>query len=319
MLIAPEPRGPPFRVIFPRTTMNKSASVEHRCHSSLAAFGSIRQLIAGMCCVAGLVLLAGCATTARETDLRLDEGEVSASSLPEQSFKRSTGALDSTTKQLLQTPQGGGVWMPWLLPGKTYAAFESERGDGAPSITVRAKRSVSILRQRYPVGLADARSLAFTWRISALANGADLKTSEADDSPVRIVLAFEGDRSLLSPRAHRLSEMSRLLTGEEMPYATLAYVWSNTDPVGTIVVNRRSDRIRKVVVESGAAGLGQWRAYERDIQADFLAAFGEAPGPLVAVALMTDTDNTQSELQAWYGPLRLQVGAANATAGLRQP
>lgn len=167
---------------------------------------------------------------------------------------------------------------------------------------------MSILRQRYAGGLPDVRALSFAWQIDALAVGADLATAEGDDSPVRIVLAFDGDRSRLSPRVHRLSEMSRLLTGEDLPYATLAYVWSNTDAPGTVVVNRRSDRIRKIVVESGAERLGQWLTYERDVQADFRAAFGEAPGPLLAIAVMTDTDNTQSALQAWYGPLSLQTG-----------
>jgi hypothetical protein len=36
-----------------------------------------------------------------------------------------------------------------------------------------------------------------------------------------------------------------------------------------------------------------------------MQAFGEAPGPLTAVALMSDTDNTASRLDAWFGALRL--------------
>ena len=50
----------------------------------------------------------------------------------------------------------------------------------------------------------------------------------------------------------------------------------------------RSDRIRKLVVESGSARLDQWLDYERDIRADFERVFGEPPGALVGVAIMTD-------------------------------
>ncbi len=75
--------------------------------------------------------------------------------------------------------------------------------------------------------------------------------------------------------------------------------------VGSVVVNPRTDRIRKLVVESGSARLKQWLDYERDIRADFRAVFGEEPGPLIGVALMTDSDNTQSEARAWYGPVEL--------------
>ena len=60
-----------------------------------------------------------------------------------------------------------------------------------------------------------------------------------------------------------------------------------------------------MVVESGAQQVGHWRDYQRNIRADFFRAFGEEPGPLRAVAIMTDTDNTQSSLRAWYGRMTL--------------
>ena len=113
------------------------------------------------------------------------------------------------------------------------------------------------------------------------------------------------NRSKWTGRNHRMSEMSRLLTGEELPYATLMYVWANHDAPETVIVNARTDRIRKVVVESGAQQVGHWRDYQRNIRADFFRAFGEEPGPLRAVAIMTDTDNTQSSLRAWYGRMTL--------------
>jgi len=96
------------------------------------------------------------------------------------------------------------------------------------------------------------------------------------------------------------------VTGEDMPYATLMYVWSNDLPVGSVVVSRRTDRIRKMVIESGAGGLNRWLDYERDVRADFERAFGEAPGRLMSVGLMTDTDNTGASVRAWYGPVSLR-------------
>ena len=93
---------------------------------------------------------------------------------------------------------------------------------------------------------------------------------------MRIVLAFEGDRSKFSGKNAMLSELARALTGEELPYATLMYVWCNTRKPGSVIVNPRTDRIRKLVVESGAGRLRQWVDYERDIRADYEKAFGEA-------------------------------------------
>lgn len=179
---------------------------------------------------------------------------------------------------------------------------------GQPALRVRANNSVSILRQRFVDGLPSIGRVTFSWKVDTLPIKADLRDPQADDAPVRIVLTFGGDRSVFNQRTQRLSELSLLLTGEELPFATLAYVWSADEPLETVVNNPRTDRIRKVVVETGKHSLGQWRRYERDVRRDFMRAFGEEPGPLLAVALMTDTDNTSSQLQAWYGPLLLEPG-----------
>ena len=120
------------------------------------------------------------------------------------------------------------------------------------------------------------------------------------------MLVFDGDRSRFSQRDAMLSELARTLTGEPLPYATLMYVWSNQLPVGTVVNNKRTDRIRKLVIQSGPQGVGQWLDYERDIRADYQQVFGEPPGSLKAVAIMTDTDNTASTVRAWYGPIELR-------------
>jgi hypothetical protein len=107
-----------------------------------------------------------------------------------------------------------------------------------------------------------------------------------------------------------LSELARALTGEELPYATLMYVWCNTRSPGTVIVNPRTDRIRKLVVESGSGKLRQWISYERDIRQDYETAFGEAPGALVGIGIMTDSDNTRTATRAWYGPVTLGTAAS---------
>ena len=103
-----------------------------------------------------------------------------------------------------------------------------------------------------------------------------------------------------------LSELSHAVTGEPMPYAILMYVWCNHWPVNAVIENPRTDRIRKIVVESGSERLNQWLMYERNIRLDYENAFGEPPGALIGVGLMTDSDNTQSQVQAWYGAIQLK-------------
>jgi hypothetical protein len=195
-------------------------------------------------------------------------------------------------------------WEHKTFPGKTPTHFDYKRFEGRDAISVRADASASMLRQAVRVEPEDLGRVRFSWKVPALIEQADMALRDKDDAPVRIVLAFEGDRSRFSPRDAALSELMRTVGGEEMPYATLMYVWCNQREAGTVIRNPRTDRIRKLVVESGGRRLNQWLDYERDIRADYERVFGEKPGALVGVAIMTDTDNTKSHTQAWYGPLR---------------
>lgn len=201
-------------------------------------------------------------------------------------------------------PAATDPWEHLLFPGKRANAYRYVKLDGREAMGVEASSSISMLRQKVHIQPEQLHQLHFSWKVPALIEAADLRVADRSDSPVRIVLAFEGDRSRLSARDAMLSELAHALTGEPMPYATLMYVWGNRVPPGSVLHNARTGRIRKLVLESGPAKLGRWLEYERDIRADFVAAFGEQPGALVAIGIMTDCDNTRSATRAWYGPVR---------------
>lgn len=212
---------------------------------------------------------------------------------------------------------GNGVAPEWRhhpFPGKQPSHFRYERKDGRDAMSVTSSSSASMVRQLLRVEPDELASVRFSWKVPELIAQADMALREADDSPVRVVLVFEGDRSKFSSKNAMLSELARALTGEELPYATLMYVWCNTRAPGTVIVNPRTDRIRKLVVESGAGKLRQWVDYERDIRADYEKTFGEAPGALVGIGLMTDSDNTRSKTSAWYGPVTFAKAAKVAQA-----
>ncbi len=203
------------------------------------------------------------------------------------------------------------AWQEVQLPGKTPTVYrlDEHAPNGArgqrTALKADAHSSASMLRAPVRIEPEALGRVDFSWLVPQLIANADMAQRDSDDSPVRLILAFEGDRSKFSPKNAMLNELARLVTGEEMPYATLMYVWCNQRPVGSVIHSPRTDRIRKIVVESGAQGLQQWHNYERDIRADYVRAFGEAPGALVAIGLMSDSDNTHSNAVAWYGPIAL--------------
>ena len=197
------------------------------------------------------------------------------------------------------------AWTHYKLPGKTPSQFEYELKDGRDAIAAKAQSSASMLRQVMRVEPAALGRIKFSWKLPDLIQYADMSLREFDDSPVRVVLAFEGDRSKFSGKNAMLSELAHALTGEPMPYATLMYVWCNNCEPETIIFNPHTDRVRKLPLESGPGKLNRWMDYERAVRDDFVKAFGEEPGMLTSVSIMTDTDNTKSVARAWYGKVLL--------------
>ena len=231
------------------------------------------------------------------------------------------GSLLPRSPQLASNPPA--VWQPedqmkWevvKIPGKVPTQYSVVRLGNRPTLMANASSSASMLRKDLRIEPGQLNALNFSWQIQKLIEGADMAHRDSEDSPVRLVLAFDGDRSQFSPKNAMLSELTHALTGQPMPYATLMYVWCNQRPVNSVIQNPRTDRIRKIVVESGAGRLNQWINYERDIRADYEKAFGEPPGALIGIGIMTDSDNTRSQAQAWYGPIALNV-VSGKTLGL---
>ena len=219
--------------------------------------------------------------------------------MPDSRAVQSPWALLSTSSTNAQ------AWTHYKLPGKTPSLFDYELEDGRDAIAAKAQSSASMLRQVMRVEPAALGHIKFSWKLPDLIRYADMSIREFDDSPVRVVLAFEGDRSKFSGKNAMLSELAHALTGEPMPYATLMYVWCNDCNPEEIIINPHTDRIRKLPLESGPGKLNRWMDYERAVRDDFVKAFGEEPGILTSVSIMTDTDNTKSAARAWYGTVSL--------------
>ena len=88
--------------------------------------------------------------------------------------------------------------------------------------------------------------------------GANNARRNAEDAPVRLVLSFEGDTQDLALEDRIFFDRIRAVTGYQMPYATLMYIWENQARRGTIIPNPHTSRIQMIVAESGPALTGTW-------------------------------------------------------------
>ena len=234
-------------------------------------------------CLSAVGLLAGCAHS------------------PKPAPPRAVASDASAPKWMRLDP---GDWPEVKFPGKAATQYRSVMNSGQAWVRADAQRSASMLSRSLDLDVHQHPTIQFEWWIEQGLPEADVALRDKEDSPARLILAFDGDRSEFSAKDAALSEWSQLMTGEPLPYATLMYVWCPKRPVGTVVHNPRTDRIRKMVVATPDT-LGAVQI-ERDIVADYTQAFGRAPGRLIGIAIMTDSDNTRSRARTLYGPIHIR-------------
>jgi hypothetical protein len=196
-----------------------------------------------------------------------------------------------------------GAWKPLTFPHiarhTTYALVRDP--DAGVVVRADADASASGLYARVDLDASEWRRLTWRWKTDALVRGSDVTKRAGDDFATRIYVAFRYVPERLPWYERARYEVVRVLYGEYPPHAGLNYIWDAKAPVGTSVPNPYARRVQMIVVESGAANLGKWLAYERDVVADYRAAFNEDPPPIAGVGLMTDTDDTAERAVAWYG------------------
>jgi Protein of unknown function (DUF3047) len=202
-----------------------------------------------------------------------------------------------------QLPVG---WEKWLLhPMKRKTDYGWRKDNGGVYVEAKSHSSASGLIKRLNLSPSEYGHLQFSWMVDGLLEGADVAVRETEDSPVRVVLAFDGDKASLPVKDQAFFERVKTFTGQDMPYATLMYVWDNHRALNSVVSNPHTARVQKLVASSGSGGVKTWQVHARNIRDDYRAAFGKDPGQLIAIAIMTDTDNTKTTARARYRGLRL--------------
>lgn len=162
-----------------------------------------------------------------------------------------------------------------------------------------ADASVAGLFREVAIDPAEFPLLVWSWKISGVVEQAVLSDKRHDDAPVRLLISFG----------------KNILKGGK-PTGSLCYVWSAREPEGTYILNPYISNVMAIVVASGTENVGIWQHYRRNIVRDYYRAFGEAPGEVRAITLISDTDNTEAKISAWYGAIGLAAEAGDSSAGM---
>lgn len=217
---------------------------------------------------------------------------------------------------------------PWRftsLPGKTPTRFEVVREGAQKVLKVEADQSYGNLVHATRVPLNPSTTLAWRWRVDAFVQDADLRTRSGDDGAAKLCVFFDFPAERLSFGERTRLALARRTTGEQVPSEALCYVWDKKEAKGTNLVNAFTQRMRMVVLESGAAANpGAFVSERRNLLADYRRAFGDEAGDtlpdVVAVAVSADADNTMGHGLAYFSDIDLHsVGATRSAAVGVQP
>lgn len=249
------------------------------------------------------LLLAGCATVSE------DDGLLASTPIVRALARETAEVIEVARFSDLQPGAPlPAEWLGWgLNSGKRQTEYRLVHTATGTALEAFADRAGTGFYRRLRVDPQRQPMLEWSWRVENLIPGADLRVGRREDSAARLVVSFHGDTQKIDFEDRLKLRIAKAIAGEPLPYAMLIYVWSNKIPVDTTLPSPQIDRIRMVVVESGDGRVGQWLNYRRNVLDDYRRAFGEEPADIVAVGVLTDSDNTQQVARSYYGDITLRA------------
>ena len=172
-------------------------------------------------------------------------------------------------------------WSEKSFKGETR--YSIERSEGKSVVRAESNGSASGYYRKLELKAKEYPLLNWSWKIRKTLTAENPYMKAGDDFVARIYVVFPG----------RFFWQSR----------SIVYVWSDKLPIGSVIPSPFTARVALIAVESGNRYADSWRHETRNYVADYRAYFHDEPDDPVAIAFMTDTDNTGSQAVAWYGDI----------------
>ncbi len=194
-----------------------------------------------------------------------------------------------------------------LPPDKNVAAsrFEPVMLDGVSALKVSTDASYGVLSHAWQ-GAAPTH-LSWRWRIEQPLASADLATKAGDDAALKVCVMFDQPTADIPFFQRTGLALAKSVTGQDLPNATLCYIWDARYKEGTQGANPYTARVRYIVLGGPSAVPGQWVTQKRRVADDFQQLFGQESlhtPPITAIALGADSDNTRGRSLAYISALR---------------
>jgi hypothetical protein len=206
------------------------------------------------------------------------------------------GASEVSSEELSFGPDPTAAgWTTVNFPGIAPAVFKAA---GRSRLEVSTHAAAGLLCRAVSKSLWRARKAHWRWRVHEGAPATDLTRRGADDRALGVYLVFgSADDAGKSPMA---------LLGSSSVTA-LVYVFGSDKPRDRILPSpHMQGRGKFIVLRSADAAKSTWLQEEVDIAHDYMRAFGQRPSLLLAVVIMSDSDDTRTRNRAEIEALSIE-------------
>lgn len=165
------------------------------------------------------------------------------------------------------------------------------RAEGASRLAIRAEGAASVIWRELDESLWPKRQAKWRWKVDQSVPATNLAIKGSDDRAIALYFVFAKDEASARSAKGAASLSSAMWWSSG---AALVYIWGGNGARGQVVASPHMGASGKLVLrQPGGITNATFLAEVADLTADFRRAFGRDPGPLVGIAISSDSDDTK--------------------------
>jgi Protein of unknown function (DUF3047) len=207
---------------------------------------------------------------------------------------------------------GATIPAPWqyiALPerySKALTLIDIHPLDGKKTLRLQADKSWGTVAHPW---LGAVKTIEFQWRLDKPLPQASFKAKATEDAALKVCASFDMPADRMPVGERTLFKLAQFFSREQLPTATLCYVWANAEELGSIHNSPTTARVRYMALDNTSSHLNAWKLHKRNLSDDFLKAFGaESPSvpAVTAIIVGADADNTQDTSLGYVADIVVQ-------------
>jgi hypothetical protein len=191
-------------------------------------------------------------------------------------------------------------WEPLNFPKiKTHSKYSLVKEGDKSILKAESHTSASAIVYHRTFNVYENPQLRWRWKVTQLSYSGNPREKAGDDYPIRVYVLFGYDPAKASLKDRLLYNASKIIYGKYPPHSTLNYVWTGAQVHDRFIHSPYTDKACMVILERGKEKAGQWVEESVSILEDYRQAFGKGPPAIAGIAVMSDSDNTGTDAEAY--------------------